>query len=112
MTHDTAVWKPGNDLRDPSAEFERRAAQSDDRYPHVRPPIAELLALADLLEAEFAEPRPWEDLRGSLDGDFLYLTMSHDRGWEVEQFMARPARALGLVVYSPMAGAFVAGPTG
>lgn len=43
MTYDTAVWKPGNDLRDPSAEFERRAAHSDDRYPHVRPPIAELL---------------------------------------------------------------------
>lgn len=112
MTYDTAVWKPDNDLPDPSAEFERRAERSDERYPQYRPPIPELLTLADLLEAEFTGPSPWEDLRGSLDGDFLYLTMSYDRGWDVEQSMARKAPALGLVVYSPLSGAFVSRPTG
>lgn len=107
MTYDTAVWKPANDLLDPSAEFERRFEDSDARYPDYRPPIPELLELADLLEAEFSGPSPWEDLRGSLDGDFLYLTMNYAEGAEVETFIARHATALGLVVYSPLSEDFV-----
>ena len=47
------TWKPGNDLPDPTAEFERRCEERDERFPNYRPPIPELLRLADLLEAEF-----------------------------------------------------------
>lgn len=111
MTYDTAVWKPANDLLDPTAEFERRSEQSDSRYPNYRAPIPELARLADLLEAEFAGPSPWEDLRNSLDGDFLYLTMRYDQGATVEAFIARNAPTLGLVVYSPLSEELVA-PTG
>jgi len=107
MTYDTAVWKPANDLRDPNAEFDKRFELSDSRYPDYRPPIPELLRLADLLEAEFPGPRPWEDLRDSLDGDFLYLTMSYEEGSTVTAFIARNAPALGLVVYSPLSEGFV-----
>ena len=107
MTYDTAVWKPANDLPDPTDEFERRCEQSDSRYPNHRPPIPELVELADLLEAEFREPAPWEDLRDSIDGDFLYLTMSYEDGPGVEEFIARRAPALGLVVYSPLSEDFV-----
>jgi hypothetical protein len=111
VTYDTAVWKPANDLSDPTAEFERRSEQSDARYPKYRMPIPELVRLADLLEAEFSGPSPWEDLRDSLDGDFLYLTMSYQEGATVEEFIALKAPALGLVVYSPLSEDFV-GPTG
>lgn len=111
MTYDTAVWKPENDLLDPTAEFERRFEESDSRFPDYRMPIPELLRLADLLEAEFTGPSPWEDLRDSLDGDFLYLTMSYEEGSTVEAFIARNAPALGLVVYSPLSEAFI-GPNG
>lgn len=52
MTYDTAVWKPANDLLDPTAEFERHCDASDARYPNFRTPISELVMLADLLEAE------------------------------------------------------------
>lgn len=108
MTYDTAVWKPAaNDLPDPTAEFERRAEDSDARYPDCRTPVPELVALADLLEAEFTGPSPWEDLRDSLDGDFLYLTINYAEGPEVEAFIARNAPALGLVVYSPLSEDFV-----
>ena len=108
MTYDTAVWKPGaNDLPDPSAEFERRADESDARYPDFRTPIRELVRLADLLEAEFTGPSPWEDLRDSIDGDFLYLTMSYQQGSTVESFIARMGPTLGLVVYSPLSEDFV-----
>lgn len=102
MTYDTAVWKRGNDLPDPTEEFDRRSDQSDARYPNYRPPAPELVRLADLLEAEFTGPSPWEDLRDSLDGDFVYLTMSFEQGPQVEAFIARHAPALGLVVYSPL----------
>ena len=107
MTYDTAVWRPANDLLDPTAEFERRFEQSDARYPNFRTPIPELVRLADLLEAEFTGPSPWEDLRDSLDGDFLYLTMSYQEGPTVEAFIARNAQELGLVVYSPISEDFV-----
>jgi hypothetical protein len=107
MTYDTAVWKPANDLPDPTAEFERRFELSDARCPNYRTPIPELVKLADLLEAEFTGPSPWEDLRDSLDGDFLYLTMSYAEGPTVEAFLARHAPALGLVVYSPLSEDFV-----
>lgn len=102
MTYDTAVWKPASDPSDPTAEFERRFEQSDARFPNYHPPIPELVQLADLLEAEFTGPSPWEDLRDSLDGDFLYLTMSYSEGSTVEAFIARHAPSLGLVVYSPL----------
>ena len=109
MTYDTAVWRPSqHDLRDAAAEFDRRCDASDERYPRYRTPIPELVRLADLLEDEFTGPSPWEDLRGSLDGDFLYLTMSYAEGSTVEAFMARAAPSLGLVVYSPLTEAFVA----
>ena len=107
MTYDTAVWKPANDLPDPTDEFERRFEQSDSRYPNYRPPIPELHQLADLLEAEFTGPSPWEALREELDGDFVYLTMSYQDGPTVEAFIARTAPALGLVVYSPISRDFV-----
>src|SRR4051794_17389866 len=107
MTYDTAVWKPANDLRGPTAEFERRIEKSEPRYPNYRTPIAELVRLADLLEAEFTGPSPWEDLRDSLDGDFLYLTMSYQEGPIVEAFIARNALGLGLVVYRPLTEDFV-----
>lgn len=110
MTYDTAVWKPDNDLRSPSAEFDRRCDASDARYPHVRRPVPELARLADLLEAEFTGPSPWEDLRDSLDGDFLYLTMDFEQGPVVEDFIARHAPALGLVVYSPISEELVPPP--
>lgn len=70
-------------------------------------PIPELARLADLLEVEFTGPSPWEDLRGSLDGDFLYLTMSYQEGGEAEAFVARNASRLGLVVYNPISDDFV-----
>jgi hypothetical protein len=107
MTYDTAVWKPADDLRDPTAEFEKRFEASDARYPDYRPPIEELVQLADLLEAAFPGPSPWEDLRDSIDGDFLYLTMSYQEGPAVEAFMASAAPALHLVVYSPQSEEFV-----
>jgi len=107
MTYDTAVWKPANDLPDQTAEFERRLEESESRYPNYRTPIPELLLLADLLEAEFTGPSPWEGLRDSLDGDFLYLTMSYQHGSTVEAFIARKAPELGLVVYSPLSGELV-----
>ena len=107
MTYDTAVWKPTDDLPDPTAEFERRFEQSESRYPNYRTPIPELLQLADMLEAEFTGPSPWEDLRDSLDGDFIYLTMSYEEGSAVETFIARKAPALGLVVYSPLSECFI-----
>ncbi len=102
MTYDTAIWKPADDLPDPTAEFERRFEESEARYPNCRTPIPALARMADLLEAEFPGESPWEDLRGSIDGDFLYLTMSYREGPEVEAFIARNAPALGLVVYSPL----------
>ncbi len=111
MTYDTAVWKPADDLPDPTAEFVRRFEASEARYPDHRTPIPELVRLADLLEAEFPGPSPWEDLRDSLDGDFLYLTMSYDEGPRAEAFIARHAAGLGLVVYSPLSEDFV-GPAG
>lgn len=111
MTYDLALWKPMNDLPDPTAEFDRRSEQSDARYPNYRTPIPELAHLADLLESEFTGPSPWEDLRGSLDGDFLYLTMSYQEGGQVEAFIARNAPALGLVVYSPLSEDFVTAPS-
>src|SRR3954466_13040187 len=80
MTYDTAVWKPANDLLDPNAEFERRFEASEARYPDYREPIPELVDLAEMLDAEFAGPGVWEDLRGSLDGDFVYLTMGYEDG--------------------------------
>jgi hypothetical protein len=107
MTYDTAVWKPDNDSPDPTEEFERRFEQSESRYPNYRTAIPELVRLADLLAARFAGPSPWEDLRDSLDGDFLYLTMSYEEGSDVEAFIARNAPALGLVVYSPLSEDFV-----
>lgn len=60
MTYDTAIWKPANDLPDPTAEFDRRYDLSDSRYPNYRTPIPELVQLVDLLEAEFTGPSPWE----------------------------------------------------
>jgi hypothetical protein len=102
MTYDTAVWKPANEPLNAAAEFEQRSEDSDARYPDFRPPIPELVQLADLLEAEFTGPSPWEDLRDSMDGDFLYLTMNYSEGPEVEAFIARHAKRLGLVVYSPL----------
>ncbi len=107
MSYDTAVWRPANDLIDPAAEFERRFDQSEARYPSYRTPITELVQLADLLEAEFTGPSPWEDLRDSIDGDFLYLTMSYQEGPTVEAFIARNAPELGLVVYSPISEDYV-----
>lgn len=107
MTYDTAIWKPANDLPDPTAEFDRRCDLSDSRYPNYCTPIPELVQLADLLEAEFTGPSPWEDLRDSLDGDFLYLTMNYQEGPTVEAFIARNAPTLGLVVYSPVSEDFV-----
>jgi hypothetical protein len=92
MTYDTAVWKPANDLPNPTAEFERRSEESDARCPDYRPPIPELVRLAHLLEALFTEPSPWEDLRDSLDGDFLYLTMSFERGFD-SRGLHRPPRS-------------------
>ena len=47
MTYDTAIWKPANDLPDPTAEFDRRYDLSDSRYPNYRRPIPELVQLAD-----------------------------------------------------------------
>lgn len=102
MTYDTAVWKPANDLPDPTAEFARRFEESDARYPSYRTPIPELVRMADLPEAEFTRTKPWEDLRDSLDGDFLYLTMTYQEGPKVDRFIASNAPALGLVVYSPL----------
>ena len=107
MTYDLAIWKPANDLPDPTAEYDRRSAENDARFPNYRTPVAELVRLAELLEAEFTGPSPWEDLRGSLDGDFLYLTMSYQEGPAVEAFVARHAPQLGLVVYSPLSEDFV-----
>ena len=107
MTYDTAVWKPGDDLADPGEEFERRADESDVRYPHFRVAIPELVQLADLLEAEFTGRSPWEGLRSVIDGDFLYLTMTYAEGSTVEAFIASKATDLGLVVYSPMSEDFV-----
>lgn len=107
MTYDLAVWKPANDLPDPTAEFDRRVAQNEARFPNYLTPVAELVQLADLLEERFTGPSPWEDLRGSLDGDFLYLTMSYQEGPAVEAFIARNAAPLGLVVYSPLSEDFV-----
>jgi hypothetical protein len=89
MTYATAIWKPANDGPDPTAEFERRMELSESRYPNYRTPISELLQLADMLEAEFTGPSPWEDLRDSLDGDFLYLTVTR---------RARPSRHSSLVM--------------
>ena len=85
----------------------RRCDLSDSRYPNYRTPIPELVQLADLLEAEFTGPSPWEDLRDSLDGDVLYLTMNYQEGPTVEAFIARNAPTLGLVVYSPLSEDFV-----
>ena len=107
MTFDTAVWKPGADRGSATSEFERRMDASEARYPDYRPPIPELLQLADLMEAEFPGRPPWEELRGSLDGDFVYLTMTFSEGAAVQDFMARQAPALGLVVYCPQSEDFV-----
>ena len=113
MTLDLAIWKQDGRLSDSqaTAEFERRADGSDDRYPDVRTPIPELTRLADLLEAEFPdEETPWEDLRDSLDGDFLYLTMGSDQYQEVEDFLVAEAPRRGLLVYSPLSESVVAQP--
>ena len=96
VTYDTAIWKRSDDRADPSEEFDRRFEESDARYPENRAPIPELARLADLLEANFPEPTPWENLRDSIDGDFLYLTMSYDKGPQVEEFIARLAPELDL----------------
>lgn len=104
MTYDIAVWKQSGDVSDEAAtlEFARRADESDARYPNYRPAIAELIQLADMLEVRFPEA-PWEDLRGSLDGDFLYLTVGGaDAGSAVEAHIAEIAPRLGLLVYSPI----------
>ena len=78
--------------------------KADGRFPDLLPPIPELVRVADLLEARFAEP-PWEDLRESLDGDFLYLTVGGwEAGAEVEDYIVRVAPDLGLLVYSPLRG--------
>jgi len=83
--------------------LERRYNDGDARYPNYRTPIPELVMLADLLEAEFTGPIPWEeDLRDPNRGDFLDLTMSCAEGATVEAFIARNAPVLSLVVYSPI----------
>lgn len=114
MTLDLAIWKQDGRLSDRQAttEFERRADASDGRYPDYRTPLPELTRLADLLEAEFPDEdeTPWEDLRGSLDGDFLYLTMGSDHYQEVEDFLVVEAPKLGLLVYSPIGEGVVAQP--
>ncbi len=104
MTYDIAVWKQTTVLSDAEAsdEFDRRFDESDGRFPDLRPAIPELVRLADLLEARFPEP-PWEDLRESLDGDFLYLTVGGwEAGAEVEAYIVNVAPDLGLLVYSPL----------
>lgn len=104
VTYDIAVWKQTTVLSDSEAsdEYERRCDESDERYPHLYPAIPELVRLADLLEARFLEA-PWEDLRGSLDGDFLYLTIGGaEAGAEVEGYIVSVAADLGLLVYSPL----------
>jgi hypothetical protein len=113
MTMDLAIWKQDGRLSDAqaTAELELRADGSDARYPDYRQPAPELTRLADLLEAEFpGEETPWEDLRDSLDGDFLYLTMGSDQYEEVEEFLVVEAPKLGLLVYSPIGECVVAQP--
>ena len=94
MTYDTAIWKPANDLPDPTAEFDRRYDLGDSRNPNYRTPIPELVQQAGLLEAEFTGPSPWEDLRDSLDGDFLYMTMNYRRARQSRRSsLATPRRS-------------------
>lgn len=109
MTYDTSVWKPSNDVADPTEEFTRRFDESDARYPALRPAIPELVRLADLVEAEFGQHGPWEgeSFRDFIDGDFMYITMGYAGGGAVEAFIAKHAKSLGLVVYSPMSEDFV-----
>ncbi|WP_027862926.1 hypothetical protein [Marmoricola sp. URHB0036] len=109
MTIDIAIWKQGGRLSDAAAyaEFERRFEDSDPRFPNYREPVAELTRLADLLEAAFPDP-PWEDLRDSLDGEFVYLTIGSDGYQEVEDFLAAEAPKLGLLVFSPLSESVVA----
>lgn len=112
MTYDIAVWKQSGSLtdRDATAEFDRRFEDSDDRYPDYRPAVPELLELASQLEKRFPEA-PWEDLRGELDGEFLYLTIGGSRaGGEVESYLSSIAPPLGLLVYSPLSESIVAQP--
>jgi hypothetical protein len=113
VTIDIAIWKQDGQLSHAQAndEFERRSDDSDSRYPDYRSPAPELSRLADLLEAEFpADETPWEDLRDSLDGDFLYLTLGSDAYQEVEDFLVAEAPKLGLLVYSPLSEGVVAQP--
>lgn len=91
-----------------SAVRPQQVPSPQEQSTNYRTPIPELVRMADLLEAEFPGPSPCEDLRGSLDGDFLYLTMNYAEGPGVEAFLARNASALGLVVYSPLSEDYVA----
>ena len=109
MTYDIAVWKHRGSLSDKTAsvEFDRRFDESEARYPSYRPAAPELVRLADLLEARFPEA-PWEELRDSLDGDFLYLTVGGaEAGAQVESYLAGVAASLGLLVYSPLSESVV-----
>jgi hypothetical protein len=111
VTLDIAIWKPDGTLSDTQAtrEYERRMDGSDARYPEYDEPTPELTRLADLLESRFPDP-PWEDLRDSLDGDFLYLTIGSDDYQDVEDVLATEAPQLGLLVYSPLSESVVAQP--
>lgn len=110
MTYDTAAWAHTGPISDEAAaaEYERRFEESEDRWPKKLPPFAGLQRLAALVEAQFPGESPWEEAPSeAIDGDFLYLTMTYSRGYEVEEFMARHATECGVVVYSPLAEAVV-----
>lgn len=107
MTYDVTVWRSAVDLSDPNAEFERRFDESESRFPYVRTAEPELDQLAGRLETEFPGAPAWEELRGAIDGDFLYLTMTYDQDPTVEAFIAQIAPTLGLTVYSPISEALV-----
>ena len=105
MTYDVAVWKEAGQLSDAeaTAEFKRRMDQLDEGRDAGAPIAPEMTELARQLTERFPqEPPPWEDLWDSIDGDFLYLTMSYDEGPAVEEFLVQTAPNLGLVVYSPI----------
>ncbi|GGF36666.1 hypothetical protein GCM10011519_07760 [Marmoricola endophyticus] len=118
MTYDIAVWvpsRPGRPSdREATADFERRVEASEERYLARRPPAPQLARVADLLEARFDGPEPpWEELRGELDGDSLYVTiggLGGHEGPEVERYLSQIAADVGVVVYSPLGESVVAAP--
>lgn len=114
MSYDVAVWKQSGALSDVDAagEFERRFLVAEGRYGQWDPPCPELAELFTLMREQFTgeEDLPWEggpdgDLSADADGEFVYLTLDHERAPTVVEFIAGLAPALGLAVYDPQAEA-------